>query len=105
MPRIPQGVIDGLAGYTILALDGPTLPQDDYYGSIWGVGLIDYGGNFEAETSWMANLATNSDLSTFPGDWVSFGFTTPAQQFPEIEIWEGPTDTWIRGFAANGPNP
>jgi len=97
MPRTPRGPIDELAGYTILDLDGPTLPQDDYYEmftpaglvTVWGVGLITLGGATDQEIAWMANVDTNSDLSTFPGDWISFGFTSPVQQAAEIEIWPG----------------
>jgi Ca2+-binding RTX toxin-like protein len=103
MPRVQRGPIDELGGYTILYLNGPTLPQDDYYtigtpsGTVtfWGVGLISFGLPTSQQTDWMANLANNSDPSTFPGDWVSFGFSTPVQQAGEVEIWPG--GAWIAG--------
>ena len=87
MPRIPRGPIDLLVGYTFLdpgPLQDPPLPpdppEDDYYitadgnYTIWGVGLITFGPPTEAQQDWIADPANYSDLSTFPTDWVSFGF-------------------------------
>lgn len=101
MARTQRGTIDELGGYTILYLDSPTAPQDDYYeigtafgpATIWGVGIISFGAPTAEQQAWMANIATNSDLSTFPGDWVSFGYST--SQWNEIEIWTG--GVWVEG--------
>jgi Ca2+-binding RTX toxin-like protein len=102
MPRTPRGPIDLLVGYTILdpgPLQNPPLPpdppEDDYYVTadgkytIWGVGLITFGPQTVAQQGWIADPA-NSDLATFPTDWVSFGF--PMAQTP-ISYWQGVT--WV----------
>src|SRR5215208_296596 len=97
MPRTQGGPIDHLGGYTILDNWSADPPEEDYYVlgnlTIWGVGLITFGPPTIEQQAWMANLANNSDLSTFPGDWVSFGFST--QQWGEIEIWMG--GMWVEG--------
>jgi Ca2+-binding RTX toxin-like protein len=97
MPRTQRGPIDHLGGYTILDNWSGDPPEEDYYVvdnlTIWGVGLITFGPPTIEQQAWMANLANNADLSTFPGDWISFGFS--AQQQDEIEIWMG--GTWVEG--------
>ena len=91
MPRIPQGPIDLIAGYTVIRATPGDPPQDDYYEmgnyTIWGVGLITFGPHTAAQQAWIANpdnLLTHETLSTFPTDWVSFGF--PMGQ-SDITIW------------------
>src|SRR5690349_13070071 len=97
MPRIPQRPIDLLAGYTIIDPDPNDSPGHDYYvmGNVtfWGVGLFTFGPPTDAQIAWIDNPANYSDLSTFPGDWVSSGFpiTTP-----------GPIPIWPEGFWAGG---
>ena len=97
MARTQRGVIDLLFDYTILDIQGETPPEEDFYETngytIWGVGLITSGPPTDAQKAWMANIANNSDLSTFPTDWISFGFSTT--QWEEIEIWTG--GLWVEG--------
>ena len=104
MPREPRGPIDLLVGYTLLdpgPLQDPPQPadppEDDYYVTtdgkytIWGVGLITFGPPTAAQQAWIADPANYSDLSTFPTDWVSFGF--PMAQ-TSISYWQGVT--WVK---------
>ena len=53
MPRIPQGPIDLIAGYTVIRATPGDPPQDDYYEmgnyTIWGVGLITFGPHTAAQ--------------------------------------------------------
>ena len=102
MPRTPRGPIDLLVGYTIIDPAGPPYsddppdpPEQDYFVSgnytIWGVGLITFGPPTAAQQAWLANpanLSHPSNLSTFPTDWVSFGF--PRDVSP-ISLWQGAT--------------
>jgi Ca2+-binding RTX toxin-like protein len=104
MPRTPRGSIDLLVGYTILdpgnPLADPPIPPDppeqDYYISgnytIWGVGLITFGPPTVDQQAWIANPTNYSDLSSFPTDWVSFGFPLP---LTSITLWQGVT-TWVK---------
>jgi len=107
MPRIPQGPIDLLAGYTIIDPDPADPAQNDYYEmgnlTIWGVGLITFGSPTTAQQDWIADGTHYSNLSTFPGDWVSFGFPL---YYPDatyyasgIRIWS--TAKWIDGVVVN----
>ena len=93
MPRTPRGPIDLLVNYTVVdAADPPDPPELDYYHSedgkitIWGVGLITFGAPTAAQQSWIADPGNYSNLSSFPTDWVSFGF--PMTPIPAISIWE-----------------
>jgi hypothetical protein len=97
MPRTPRGPIDLLVAYTIIdPADPPDPPEQDYYltadgkYTIWGVGLITFGPPTAAQQAWIADPA-NSDLSTFPTDWVSMGF--PMAQTP-LSLWEHVT--WVK---------
>jgi Ca2+-binding RTX toxin-like protein len=104
MPREPRGPIDLLVGYTLLdpgplqdPPQPPDPPEDDYYVTadgkytIWGVGLITFGPQTSDQQDWIADPANYSDLSTFPTDWVSFGF--PMAQ-TSISYWQGVT--WVK---------
>lgn len=93
MPRVPRGPIDLLVTYTVVdAADPPDPPELDYYLSedgkytIWGVGLITFGAPTPDQQSWIADPGNYSNLSSFPTDWVSFGF--PMTPLPAISIWE-----------------
>ena len=102
MARTQRGPIDFLSGYTLIDPTEGDPPQEDYYVlgayTIWGAGLITFGPPTAEQQAWMENLASNSDLSTFPTDWVSFGFSGP--YIPgELEIWSG--GTWISGVLIN----
>uniref|UniRef100_UPI0038F5EF9C calcium-binding protein n=1 Tax=Sphingomonas sp. TaxID=28214 RepID=UPI0038F5EF9C len=97
MARTRRSTVDELAGYDSLGLDSPTLPQDDYYQvtpsiTVWGTGLVTFGAPTPEQIEFMANLATNTDLSTFPGDCIAIGFSTA--QHPVIEYWTG--GVWLR---------
>ena len=100
MPRTQRGTIDFLAGYTIIDPLPGDPREEDYYVlgdlTIWGVGLITFGPPTAAQQAWIADPA-NTDLTTFPGNWVSNGFpiNTPAL----IEIW--PAGTYIGGVLIN----
>lgn len=102
MPRTPRGQIDQLDNYTIL--DPPSLldppqppdpPEEDYYVTadgkytIWGVGLITFGPPTTDQQTWIANPP--GPLSTFPTDYVSFGYPLP---IISITLWEGVT--WVK---------
>jgi Ca2+-binding RTX toxin-like protein len=99
MPRTRTVVIDDDNSWTIreeLTLDpaNPTAPQNDYiivqtgfriYSDadsyytqivIWGVGLVSFGPVTAQQQAFMANSGSTTDLSTFPGDWVAFGFSS-----------------------------
>ena len=111
MARTKRGVIDNLAGYTILDSTGD-LPQFDYYEeyfnsgnpaytsiTIWGRGFISFGPPTEAQRNYVAALTTGSTLAGFPGDWVTFGFS-PTQSWGEIEILVNLTHAdgiWVEG--------
>jgi Ca2+-binding RTX toxin-like protein len=97
MPRTTRGPIDFLSGYTIIDPAPGDPPQNDYFISdnytIWGVGLVTFGPPTQPQQDWIANpanLANASMLSTFPTDWVSFGF--PMASTP-LTLWEGAT--WV----------
>ena len=107
MPRTSRGQIDQLVGYTIIDAGDPDAeppippdpPENDYYEidgyTIWGVGLITFGPPTPAQQAWMANSANLSDpskLSTFPSDWVSFGF--PIAPNTSFTLWEHVT--WVK---------
>src|SRR5688572_18969246 len=97
MARTRRSTVDELAGYDSLGLDGPTLPQDDYYQvtpsiTVWGTGLVTFGAPTPEQIEFMSNLATNTDLSTFPGDCIAIGFSTA--QHAVIEYWTG--GVWLR---------
>ena len=84
------------SNYTIIdPADPPDPPEQDYYidgnYTIWGVGLVTFGPPTAAQQAWIANPANYSNLSTFPSDWVSFGF--PMAQTP-ISLWE--FVTWVK---------
>ena len=91
MPRIPQGPIDLLVTYTEVPPTAGDTPGQDYYETeddrytIWGVGLITFGAPTLAQQQWIGDAA-NSDLSTFPSDWVSFGFPLPP--LTSFSLWE-----------------
>jgi len=101
MPRTPRGPIDLLATYTFIdPANPPDPPQNDYYVTadnlytIWGVGLVTFGLPTAAQQAWLSdsdNLLSASSLSTFPTDWVSFGFPYPANT--SIPLWE--LVTWV----------
>ena len=95
MPRIPQGPIDQLAGYTIIDPDPNDPAEMDYYemGNLtyWGVGLITFGPPTAAQQDWIADGANYSDLSTFPTDWISVGF--PAY-YPNATYYAAPISIW-----------
>ncbi len=101
MPRTPRGPIDLLVNYTIIdPADPPDPPEQDYYVTeddkytIWGVGLVTFGLPTAEQQAWIANpanLSNASNLSTFPTDWVSFGF--PMAQTP-LSLWE--FVTWVK---------
>src|SRR3954469_3169899 len=95
MPRIPRGPIDFLSGFTIIDPDPTDAAQDDYYQlgnyTIWGVGLITFGPPTVAQQTWIADGTNYSHLSTFPGDWVSFGFP---EYYPNATYYAGPIPIW-----------
>lgn len=106
MARTRRGTIDELGGYTIYDAVPGALPQDDYFEldvstghpnysgiTVWGVGLISFGSPTAGQIAFMANLASNSDLAAFPGDWISFGFPNYGQG--PIEVWTH--GTWVQG--------
>ena len=100
MPRTQRGTIDHLGGYTILDRNSADPVEEDYYVSsgltVWGIGLITFGPPTQAQKDWIADPANYADLSTFPTNWVSFGFPL---FLPEIEIWAGAT--WVEGVLIN----
>src|SRR5215210_931475 len=102
MPRTSRGQIDQLDGYTVIDPVGdptadppipPDPPEQDYYEldgyTIWGVGLITFGPPTLPQQNWIASPP--GGLSTFPTDYVSFGY--PMAQTP-LTIWRGVT--WVR---------
>src|SRR5580765_8715991 len=95
MPRTQRGPIDLLTGYTVIDPSPGDPAQDDYYVmgnlTIWGVGLITFGAPTAAQQLWLADGTNYSDLSTFPGDWVSFGFPI---YFPNATYYAGPIPIW-----------
>ena len=95
MTRTQRGTIDELAGYTIYDPAPGALPQDDYflYGNytVWGVGLITFGPPTAQQVAWMTTIASNSNLATFPGDWIRFSSTFPPNSVGPIEVWSGGT--------------
>ena len=106
MARTRRGTIDELGGYTIYDPVPGALPQDDYFEldvstghpsyssiTVWGVGLISFGSPTAGQIAFMADLASNSDLAAFPGDWISFGFPNYGQS--PIEVWTH--GTWVQG--------
>ena len=94
MPRTPRGQINLLATYTFIdPSDPPDPPGQDYYTTedhlytIWGIGLITFGLPTQAQIDWVADPSHYSNLSTFPGDYVTFGdypISTPGS----IPLWE-----------------
>lgn len=99
MSRTQRGTIDYLAGYTLIDPRPEDPPEEDYYVlgdlTIWGVGLITFGLPTAQQQAWIAD--GNTDLATFPGNWVSNGF--PISTPGPIEIW--PAGTWIGGVLIN----
>jgi Ca2+-binding RTX toxin-like protein len=96
MPRTARGPIDLLVNYTIIdPADPPEPPEQDYYidgnYTIWGIGLVTFGPPTAAQQAWIADPANYSDLSTFPTDWVSYGFPLPQTA---ISLWE--FVTWVK---------
>jgi Ca2+-binding RTX toxin-like protein len=105
LPRTRTVVVDDDNSWTIreeLTIDpsSPVPPEDDYivvdtgfpvYSSaqsfytqivIWGVGLVSFGPVTAEQTAFMASLGATPDLSSFPGDFVAFGFSsTPLDHF------------------------
>src|SRR5207237_10454462 len=107
MPRIGQGPVDLLAGYTIIDPDPNDSVENDYYQmgdlTIWGVGLVTFGPPTVAQQTWLANGGNYATLSTFPGDWVSFGFSayTPGTLYAgPLAIW--PAAGWVHGVSVTG---
>ncbi|MEO6114459.1 MAG: calcium-binding protein, partial [Sphingomicrobium sp.] len=111
MARTRRGIVDQDNSWIIreeLELDpaNPTLPQDDYtivdtfaihsVGAvvytqivIWGLGLISFGPITPAQTAFMQNLGTTTDLSTFPGDYVAFDYSGSQLQLLEYGVKDG----------------
>ena len=90
MPRTQRGTIDELAGYTLYDAAPGATPADDYflYGSytVWGSGLITFGSPTDPQIAFMSDI-THHSLSSFPGDYISFGF--PITSPGPIEVWGG----------------
>jgi Ca2+-binding RTX toxin-like protein len=98
MPRTSRGPIDLLVTYTVIdPADPPDPPELDYWVTedgkytIWGVGLITYGPPTAAQQAWIADPNNYSNLSTFPTDWVSFGF--PIAAGTSFSLWD--FVTWV----------
>jgi Ca2+-binding RTX toxin-like protein len=95
MPRTTRTPIDLLSGYGLVESEGDP-PESDYYISgnytIWGSGLVTLGPPTASQIAWFAdpaNLTDPSKLSTFPTDWISWGF--PIAPGTSFTIWEGVT--------------
>lgn len=94
MPRTPRGQINLLATYTFIdPAEPPDPPEQDYYTTddglytIWGIGLITFGEPTQAQKDWIADADNYSNLSTFPGDYVTFG-GFPISTPDAIALWE-----------------
>jgi Ca2+-binding RTX toxin-like protein len=101
MSRTIRTGIDQLGGYVLLAGPEFTIPPlaEDYIElpynlqfaqsypittiTVWGTGLISFGPATAEQMAFMANVGSNADLSTFPGDYVAIGFS--AAQYSTIE--------------------
>lgn len=103
MARTQRGIIDELAGYTIYDPAPGSTPADDYflYGNytVWGVGLITFGAPTAQQIAWMSTITTNSNLATFPGDWILFYSSVLPYNPGPIEVWGG--GTMISGALLN----
>lgn len=116
MARVRRGVIDLITSYDELYIDGEIPPaEEDYYEifapinsallpyttiTVWGRGLVSFGPPTEGQFEFMANLANSTDLSQFPGDWVSFGFSADAIELIPILYYD-----WWAGGASIGASP
>jgi Ca2+-binding RTX toxin-like protein len=87
--------------------DDPTAPEDDYvvvdtgfpvhytaalsYSQIviWGVGLVSFGPVTPEQTAFMASLGATPDLSTFPGDYAAFGFSSQQLEHFQYGVKDG----------------
>lgn len=58
---------------------------DTYYTKLvfWGVGIVSFGEVSEAQTQFVANLTSSSEISGFPGDYIALGFSE--MQWPALE--------------------
>ena len=95
MARTQRGIIDELTDYTVYDPAPGATPADDYflYGNytVWGVGLITFGAPTAQQIAWMSTITTNSNLATFPGDWILFYSSVLPYNPGPIEVWGGGT--------------